>query len=914
MDVPDLRSIESAVRNDFDELLSSFITEGTDSYILRGFQINTVGAIGSSANALQLLVANSSVFHPNSTHSGTFYQIPASEQNQTISSITNPKVQGSFVPSSLNYIGFEFDRKVDNTTLGTRYFWVPGQQTEISKVVPLAEILNYKVVLSATGFSSNVLPLAVVETDAANNVLSIEDRRPLLFRLGSSGNTTPNPSYEYPWASRLENPNKTTSAASPFTGGDKQIANLKEWMDAVMTEFKSIKGTPNWYSENVGGSLVNARQDIANTLITGDGAMAHSAVTAGQLNWSGDLFLTLIGSRLSYKVLANPSSNYIQLQDDQVAYIKFKRDQVIIPNLVLTNGSPTVTSVGSVSWTSDVQAGDYIKVASELDTKYYQIASVDSTFQVTLIENYADTSTGIGGINCKYAWGTFQAVNTPSTDRHVKVVDRKDVPFDEDVYWLALRADNGGSMPRLYVRQGGGIGELEQGEETEISDSTPLAILNYTGMASESDSTPDYTNAITTGAAEITLFSFPPANSINTGEHHTLNSALDAVEYYVWFNKNGGGGNPLIAGKIGIEVAISTGQPATSVASAWAAAVSAIPAFSVTNNMNGTVEVENNSIGNTTNAANVNVSGAFSITILQEGAGSPNLALIDGENLTQGLKRLDNFIQSVLSNISDTNYEEHYEVVSGAPSNDDEIQGPILAGTNVTIPLDSRNSNSQAQYTVGSGELGIYLNGVKLISGVDFTEVGLPNDLSTEVQFSFDLIISDNLIFKLEPSAVSGGGGGGGGGGVYTGSNLGSASNGDVFKAVVSNDFQFRRLEAGPNVSLTQTSDKVIITSSAGVAPLNVLNTNIDATLTNTNDVVISDTSGADVTLTLPAVGSAVGKIFYFKKAHAANNLFVQSVFGQLLDGVDITASPLALTFAYESVTITSDGTAWYIL
>ena len=75
VDVPHLRSVESAVRNDFDELLSTLVTGQDTSYVVRGFEINMVGAIGSSANALQLLVANSAILHGQSNAAGTFFQV-----------------------------------------------------------------------------------------------------------------------------------------------------------------------------------------------------------------------------------------------------------------------------------------------------------------------------------------------------------------------------------------------------------------------------------------------------------------------------------------------------------------------------------------------------------------------------------------------------------------------------------------------------------------------------------------------------------------------------------------------------------------------------------------------------------------------------------------------------------------------
>ena len=45
VDVPDMRSIESAVSNDFDQVIQAMVTGTSQGYIMRGFEINMVGAM-----------------------------------------------------------------------------------------------------------------------------------------------------------------------------------------------------------------------------------------------------------------------------------------------------------------------------------------------------------------------------------------------------------------------------------------------------------------------------------------------------------------------------------------------------------------------------------------------------------------------------------------------------------------------------------------------------------------------------------------------------------------------------------------------------------------------------------------------------------------------------------------------------
>ena len=76
-------------------------------------------------------------------------------------------------------------------------------------------------------------------------------------------------------------------------------------------------------------------------------------------------------------------------------------------------------------------------------------------------------------------------------------------------------------------------------------------------------------------------------------------------------------------------------------------------------------------------------------------------------------------------------------VASGATTG--QVNGPVTAGTAVTLP------NAQ---TYNSSELSIYLNGVRLEPVFDYTYVGtVPR---TQVQFTFSLVVSDVLEFRIE--------------------------------------------------------------------------------------------------------------------------------------------------------------------
>jgi hypothetical protein len=596
-DVPDMRAIESSVRNDFDELLAALILGDENSLVIRGFEINMPGSIGNSANSLAMAVADSAFLHGSSTTSGTFFVVRPGAAAEVLNSTVNPNVIGSFAPNSNNYVALDLNRQVDDTTSAPRAVWDPVNKIEVSKVLPLSETANFQIKITTSNFAVGTLPVCVVVTDAANNVVSIEDRRPLLSRLGTAGFSAPSPAYVYPWTAQSEGRTESPSASSnsninPFRGGDKMLKTLKEWMDAVMSILREIKGTNFWYSLNVGGSLPALRTDAINTIITSQGTMNHDAVTSGRLNWSHDIFLRVVGSRLAYKISSNAATAHITLADNQIAYINLVRDQVISNPLIFTNGSPTVTSVGAVTWTTGLQAGDFIRQEGTDDSQYYQILTVDSLSQVTLTENFGGTSTGVQGIAARYAWGVYSTSASPSTNRHVYVANRFSVPINQDMFWLAFRDDNGGATPKVFTRFKSG--ELEKGESITIGDETSKELLLYIGSPSESDSTPDYTNA--NGG--------PTANVI-IADGDSLTRAIKKLDSYTgaitWktpvanFAALPGAGNT----DGDVRLTLDTGLPYTWKASAsawiqidnWKAPVANVAALPASNNADGDVRL-----------------------------------------------------------------------------------------------------------------------------------------------------------------------------------------------------------------------------------------------------------------------------------------------------------------------------------
>ena len=96
VDVPDMRSVESAVSNDFDQLIQAFVTGTVQGYFVRGFNILMAGAIGGAANGLQLNVDPGALLHIAASASGTILMVPTGTSAQPLNAATNTNVSGGF--------------------------------------------------------------------------------------------------------------------------------------------------------------------------------------------------------------------------------------------------------------------------------------------------------------------------------------------------------------------------------------------------------------------------------------------------------------------------------------------------------------------------------------------------------------------------------------------------------------------------------------------------------------------------------------------------------------------------------------------------------------------------------------------------------------------------------------------------
>ncbi len=1026
-DISDIRRIESAVRNDFDETVTGIITNTTQGYFLRGFNIVTGGAIGGPANSLQLVVDPGAVLHIDASVSGTIFQVPTGTINQILNAASNPNVIGSFAANSTNYVGIDYNRFADPTTDVQKAIWNSSANDEISTIAPAAQTLTFVVYITTSVWADNVLPIAIVTTDSNNNVLSITDSRWNLFSL-ETGGINPDPNYVYPWSEgRIQSPvtiSATNSSLDPFVGGDKQLTCLKDWMNAVMSEILEIKGTPYWFtgpSTNPPSpplpTLLSLFEDLGNTIITGTGEISAgilpnslpilvttgnivanstqlsslgslvglsngdfifgtgipsgttilaignyaftvssanategavysnntqsftvvstisagtllvctgtgaptasgtlikvsgtgdatitfsaystntvtmsneatlnatgttvtfydpSAITSpGQINWDEPIDIRVIGSYLSYIIAANPSSTDITLADDEVAYITLVRDVPIAPQLIFNAGSPIVNSVGAVTWTSGLLPGDFIKVSTDNYSGYYQILTINSGSRVTLTSNVVLADNYPAGAPAEYAFGSYEAAATPTTNRNIYISTRETVPVNGNVFWLFAREDNGGP-PKVYIRFLGQV--LDNGESTEVGGGVPQQLLDYIGSPSQSASAPQYVASLGLGAvAQVTQITVGAASTMSSDQYFYIYSSADARLYAVWLNISGTGTQPNVTGPVSqyLEWDVLSTDSAATVATKLAIVLNETESDDFTAvTASNVVTVTNNSAGVTTPASVGNIPTPFAISVTTTGVGQGNYVIQDGNNLTLAIKKLDDAIGNVIVSLDDPSYDEPLLLVASSPAGNNEILGPISADTNITIPKNSRLPGSPQQYyTVGYAKLEVFLNGQKLILGDDYTEVGASTTASDQIQTLQALVVGDTLEFLITT-----GGGGIGSGGTQGPEGPQGPAGADALGGPVAIS-----TKNGPTTYTVLSSDCFLKANCA---------------------------SGA-VTFNLPTAASETGNVFYFKKSDTSSNyMYVVANGSDLIDGV----SSISTNTPYFSYSMISDGTNW---
>ena len=251
LDLPDFNNLEDFVCADFKAMFKNSWTNA--NFVLSGFAPSGIGT-----DTLSIALANSVAIV--GADDGVMYIGAPSLAALTTNSLTD---------DSPNYIELIIEQ--DTGGSDSRAFWDQtansGAGAEFSQIIDTFTFIKASFAINTAGFTSDPDKIPICNATMASGTIStITDGRDMLFRLGRASS----PTFDFSWASRTE------PATSAFTGADKDIEDMKEWMDAVMSRIRELDGGTYWY-ENSGVSLSGGFRNTGLSLLTGEAADATFA-------------------------------------------------------------------------------------------------------------------------------------------------------------------------------------------------------------------------------------------------------------------------------------------------------------------------------------------------------------------------------------------------------------------------------------------------------------------------------------------------------------------------------------------------------------------------------------------------------------------------------------------------------------
>lgn len=567
-DLEDFFAQLAAARTDSKLWTKQFLSD--QNLILGGFTVSGVGLNSATVN-----MANATLIIPQNTFDFSYFISEPGAPNVTIP-------DADLADGTRNYVEIALSTQ-DNTPL-TKAFWDPeansGNGAEFNQIVNTVTDLKVSFVVSTGGFSGLVdrLPLCIIDTDGSGVIKVILDRRELYGRLAKpndldnqyswgtkidptyalnmsgvvgvfvageiitiggetatviTGGTT-NIAFNEPTGINFGNGDSVVGGTSgatgtvntiteSFVGVDKSLNNQKEINDALMTEFKGVKGTRFWWQ--TGPSLVGIKREGMSTVAP--------ISTGAKVKWTGSAVIitddsltpALTDNIASVRLLSSTANLMLRRQDDGKEVVTISLSDVPDTGILTLDQDGNSIPIDWNDSTSDIQAtwngsGAYAATISGSPASKKIIITanaaglqVDVTTDTNTFENSGDPVTETITIkqgmaadgSIALADGQVLYVDIPaplvSTNysgvgvgaANYKVTNRGNPLLVDSTYWLAYREGS-----KLIWRF---AGELESGESTQIGDNVPQSLLDAIGLATEA-SLPSYSSNIRGSAQE----------------------------------------------------------------------------------------------------------------------------------------------------------------------------------------------------------------------------------------------------------------------------------------------------------------------------------------------------------------------------------------------------------------------------
>ena len=296
---------------------------------------------------------------------------------------------------------------------------------------------------------------------------------------------------------------------------------------------------------------------------------------------------------------------------DFCAHEPLLSQKIMVDNITRTDFDPGAgTDFGLLLTLSPMVAGE---VAEQ--TKITTVGDVQGVAEETDITTVADSSGSLGG--------TYFLYDTPANS-----------------YYVWFDVDDGSADPAVGGRTGVEVNISADDADTVVAAALQSAmdglgdvtasVLGATVTATN-DAAGDVADAVDNDTG------FTIATTVQGVDEDTLNDAYFLLsspdtDYYVWFNVDAGGTDPMVAGRTGIEVGISGDDDDEAVAAALAAALDAESDFSASDSTN-MVTVLNANGGAAPDAEDGAVPTGFSFAVQVQGLDLNTLGIIAGDVL-----------------------------------------------------------------------------------------------------------------------------------------------------------------------------------------------------------------------------------------------------------------------------------------
>lgn len=229
--------------------------------------------------------------------------------------------------------------------------------------------------------------------------------------------------------------------------------------------------------------------------------------------------------------------------------------------------------------------------ASVVATKMNTVVDTDAKFSSTVLSNVVTITASTVGTKTDASDGLL-----PTHFTFVITTQGAPATTIDGKYFIIYDAN--GSVAYWYDVDNNGTVEPAHGASRSIEITTVTSGMTANQVATQTNT------AITAGIVESnSITTLADVSGSLNNKYFLLNSANNTNNYYVWYNVASAGTDPTLAGKTGIQIALSTNATANTVASTTNSAINtAASAYFTSSVLSSTVTIVNTSGGNSEGA------------------------------------------------------------------------------------------------------------------------------------------------------------------------------------------------------------------------------------------------------------------------------------------------------------------------